>query len=219
MFFSGADFADLLYRIPALLIALTFHEYAHARMAYAWGDPTAKNAGRMTLNPISHLDPLGTLMIMLVMFGWARPVPINPFNFRNREKGLFWVSLAGPGTNLILAFFATLILFLVTGSLPTIYRWITPSIFEGIMTWIIFINVFLAIFNFVPLPPLDGSKMLRSILPRAYAHYYDSFEAYGPFVLILLLVLGLLPRILLPIASLIIGAINLLVLMLTGHYF
>lgn len=216
MFFSGAD---LLYRIPALLIALTFHEYAHARMAFAWGDPTAKNTGRMTLNPISHLDPIGTLMVMLVGFGWARPVPINPFNFRDQKKGLFWVSLAGPGTNLLLAFAATLILFLVTGNLPTIYRWITPSMFDSVMIWIVFINVFLAIFNFVPLPPLDGSKIFSSLLPRSYAHYYRSFEAYGPFILIILLVLGLLPRILLPIASLIIGVINLLVLIITGQYF
>ncbi len=216
MFFSGAD---LLYRIPALLIALTFHEYAHARMAYAWGDPTAKNAGRMTLNPISHLDPLGTLMVMLVGFGWARPVPINPFHFRDREKGLFWVSLAGPGTNLLLAFAATLLLFLATGNLPSIYRWGVSDIFQGIMTWIVLINVFLAIFNFVPLPPLDGSKMLRSLLPSSYAHYYQVFEQYGPIILIVLLVLGLLPRILLPIASVIIGIINTLVLLITGHYF
>lgn len=216
MFFSGAD---LLYRIPALLIALTFHEYAHARMAYAWGDATAKNAGRMTLNPISHLDPLGTLMVMLVGFGWARPVPINPFHFRHREKGLFWVSLAGPGTNLLLAFAAALVLFLTTGNLPSLYRWAAPGILEGILIWIVFINVFLAIFNFVPLPPLDGSKIVRSLLPRAYAHYYQSFEAYGPFLLILLLVLGLLPRVLLPIASFIIGGINALVLILTGQYF
>ncbi len=216
MFFSGPD---LLYRIPALLIALTFHEYAHARMAYAWGDHTAKLQGRMTLNPISHLDPIGTLMVMIVGFGWARPVPVNPFNFRDQRKGMFWVSLAGPGTNLILAFAAILLLFVTTGSLPTLYRLAPPNILEGILIWIVLINVFLAIFNFVPLPPLDGSKILSSLLPRSYAQYYHSIEAYGPFILILLLVLGLLPRILLPIASFIIGVMNMLVLIITGQFF
>jgi Zn-dependent protease len=95
---------DLLGRIPALLIAITFHEYAHGRMAYYWGDPTAKLQGRLTLNPLAHLDPIGLLMLVIVRFGWARPVPINPFNFKDRRKGLFWVSFAGPGINLILGF-------------------------------------------------------------------------------------------------------------------
>lgn len=187
-FFSG----DLLYRIPALLVAITFHEYAHARMAYAWGDPTAKHAGRLTLNPIAHLDPLGLLMLWLVRFGWAKPVPVNPNNFRDRRKGLFWVSLAGPGMNLLLGLAATFFLY---------YFWDFGSVYINIMRNLMIYNVFLAVFNIVPLPPLDGSKILSSLLPYKYLRYYYNLEPYGPFVLILLLVVGFLPAILIPVSS------------------
>lgn len=210
---------SLLARIPALLIALSFHEYAHARMAYFWGDSTAKMQGRLTLNPISHLDPIGTLMIMFVGFGWARPVPINPYNFRNREEGLFWVSFAGPGMNLLVAFIISFILIILTGVPPSIYQLFgTSNMLWFVLNEIVLINVFLAIFNFVPLPPLDGSKILSSFLPRSYAHYYYTLEAYGPFILIFLLVFGLLPRILIPIASSIIDGIGLVAMILTGSF-
>ena len=189
---------DLLVRIPALLIAITFHEYAHARMAYHWGDPTAKHQGRLTLNPLAHLDPIGLLMLLIVRFGWARPVPINPHNFRDRRKGLFWVSLAGPGMNLLLGLFSTFILVLLTlqGS---------GSLVRSIMWNLVIYNVFLAVFNIIPLPPLDGSKILTSVLPGRYLRFYYSVEPYGPFLLILLLVFGLLPVILIPISNIIIN--------------
>ncbi len=212
MAFFG-DVTDLLFRIPALLIAITFHEYAHARMAYAWGDSTARHEGRMTLNPISHLDPLGALMVMLVGFGWARPVPVNPYNFTDRRRGMLWVAVAGPGANLLLALAATIILVFSTGGLP-FYRAAAPSIFEGTMIWIILINIYLAIFNFVPLPPLDGSKVLYSLLPSSYAYHLRSIEAYAPFILILLLITRILPRLLLPIASVIITVFHLVAIYL-----
>lgn len=187
---------DMLWRIPALLIAITFHEYAHARMAYAWGDPTAKLQGRLTLNPISHLDPLGTLMLLIARFGWARPVPINPSNFRDQRRGLFWVSIAGIGMNLLLGLAATYLL--IKFARP----W-TP--FYSFMYNVMIFNVFLAVFNIIPLPPLDGSKVLVSILPRRYLHYYYNVEPYGPFLLILLLLFGFLPLFLVPASSAIIG--------------
>ena len=193
---------ELLFRIPALLLAITFHEYAHARMAYAWGDSTAKNAGRLTLNPISHLDPLGTLMLLIVRFGWAKPVPINPANFRDQRKGLFWVSLAGPGMNLLLGLVATFLLMNFQGLGPY---------FSALMYNIIIFNVFLAIFNVVPLPPLDGSKMLVSLLPNPYLRYYYAVEPYAPILLISLLLFGFLPLILIPIASIIINIFSFIV--------
>lgn len=187
--------ADLLARLPALLIALSFHEYAHARMAYAWGDSTAKDEGRLTLNPLAHLDPLGLLMLLIVRFGWARPVPISPFRFKDRRKGLFWVSLAGPGMNLLIGLIATFFWILGRG-------W--GSLVESIFYYLVVYNVFFAIFNIIPLPPLDGSKILSSLLPARSRHFYQTIEPYGPFLLILLLVFGRLPLLLEPVANIII---------------
>lgn len=196
---------DLLGRIPALLIAITFHEYAHARMAYAWGDPTAKLQGRLSLNPIAHLDPIGLLMLIIVRFGWARPVPINPFNFRDRRKGLFWVSFAGPGMNLILGFLATFFYVIFRITAYKIYGSSLYGIVDSILYNLVIYNVFLAIFNMIPLPPLDGSKILSTMLGGRNLQIYQQIEPYGPFLLILLLVFGGLGRILGPIAFFIIN--------------
>ncbi|HHT45985.1 MAG TPA: site-2 protease family protein [Firmicutes bacterium] len=196
---------DLLGRIPALLIAITFHEYAHARMAYFWGDPTAKLQGRLSLNPIAHLDPIGLLMLVIVRFGWARPVPINPFNFRDRRKGLFWVSFAGPGMNLILGFLATFFYVIFKITTYKIYGSSLYGIVGSILYNLVIYNVFLAIFNMIPLPPLDGSKILSTMLRGRNLQVYQQIEPYGPFLLILLLVFGGLGHILGPIAFFIIN--------------
>jgi len=193
---------EFLWRIPALLIAITFHEYAHARMAYAWGDPTAKLQGRLTLNPIAHLDPLGTLMLLVANFGWAKPVPINPVNFRNQRRGLFWVSLAGPAMNLLIGFTAIYLLLSFQGIGAPLH-----ALFYNIVIF----NVFLAVFNIVPLPPLDGSKILASLLPRHYLRYYYAIEPYGPFILIIMLVFGLLSVFLVPISFFIINSFSYLI--------
>ncbi|MGI6309061.1 MAG: site-2 protease family protein [Dethiobacteria bacterium] len=198
--------ADMLASIPALLIALTFHEYAHARMAYAWGDPTAKYEGRLTLNPLVHLDPLGLLMLLVVRFGWARPVPINPFLFRDRRKGLFWVSLAGPGMNLLIGFIATFLWVFLRGR--------GYFAVESILYYLVIYNVYLAIFNIIPLPPLDGSKILSSLLPARSLYFYQTIEPYGPFLLIFLLVFGRLPYLLVPVANVIINLYTTLVMFL-----
>ncbi len=210
---------EMLYRIPALLIAITFHEYAHGRIALAWGDNTAKREGRLTLNPISHLDPIGALMVILVGFGWARPVPVNPFNFYDQKKGMFWVSLAGIAANLIIAFVGILFFVSYMRFQPDPYLMGGPGIFVGIINWVIIINVYLAIFNLVPLPPLDGSKVLSSVLPRQYLEQYHAIEPYAPMILIFLLITGFLPMILRPIASAIISIFEMLAMFLTGLIF
>ena len=146
--------ADLIFRVPALLIALTVHEYAHARAAVAMGDDTPRQLGRVTLNPLAHLDPVGLLMLWLTQFGWAKPVPINPNRFQSYRSGMVWVSLAGPLSNAVMAFVAAIALgackFWGLG-IPEVWK---------ILAWTRDYNIILAIFNLLPIPPLDGSKVL-----------------------------------------------------------
>lgn len=192
------DFESMLYVIPALLIALPIHEYAHARMAYYFGDPTAKMQGRMTLNPISHLDPIGTLMILIARFGWAKPVPINPYNFRNYRKGLLWVSFAGPMANFITAFVALFIFRIIYYDLGLITF---ASIPYMILFFIVQLNLILGVFNLIPIPPLDGSKILLSLAPSNVAGFIRQIEPYAPILLIVLIVSGGFRMIIFPITN------------------
>ncbi|NLC11587.1 MAG: site-2 protease family protein [Firmicutes bacterium] len=185
--------SNLFWRIPALLIAITFHEYAHGKAAQLQGDPTAQYSGRLTLNPLAHLDPIGLLMLWIVGFGWAKPVPINPRNFNDYYKGILKVALAGPLTNLFIAFLSIILLRVIGPFWPAFFF----PLFSNLMVY----NIFLAVFNIIPLPPLDGSKVLVALLPPSSRHYYYNIEPYGPFILILLLAFGLLPAILLPISQ------------------
>lgn len=181
------DPARLLYMTPAVIIGLTFHEFAHAAAAYRLGDRTAYHQGRLTLNPAAHVDILGLLMIYFAGFGWARPVPVNPFNFSgNRNTGMILVSLAGPLSNLFLA--------VIAAAMLGAFAWDVPYL-NRITTEIIKINVILAVFNLLPVPPLDGSKILAGVLPGSQEWLYK-FEQYGTIVLILLLFTGIIGRIL-----------------------
>ena len=198
----GLDPIVIALRIPALLIAITVHEYAHARMAYHFGDATAKSQGRMNLNPISHLDPIGTLMILLVGFGWAKPVPINPNNFNQYRRGLRWVSFAGPMVNFITAFVTLLLLNLL------ISFGLQSGLFLQFMVVLLQLNILLGIFNLLPIPPLDGSKILMSFLPDSYLGYYRQLERYAPLLLILLIVTGAFGVIIYPLFNLILSFFN-----------
>jgi len=181
--------------IPAILIALTFHEYMHGRVAYALGDPTPRDQGRLTLNPIKHLDPLGSLLLLLVGFGWAKPVEVNPFHFKgDRGRGMLWVSLAGPGTNLVLA---------VVAAVAWVFLGRTGAYIDFFLQYLFRINVVLAVFNLLPVPPLDGSKILAGLLPLRQRHVVYNIERYGTLILLLLVITGVLGKILMPLVNIV----------------
>jgi Zn-dependent protease len=180
----------LLLIAPPILLALTFHEYAHAFVANKYGDDTAKQNGRLTLNPLAHLDLLGTIMIFLVHFGWAKPVPVNPNRLKNPKKNMLWISAAGPLANMILALISGILLRLIfaTGGKPDQHSITGLLIFMVIMS--LQINLALAIFNVLPIAPLDGSKILYGLLPSKHEGKIYFIERYGPFILIGLIVFG-----------------------------
>ncbi|WP_427339253.1 site-2 protease family protein [Caloranaerobacter sp. DY30410] len=167
-----------IYLVPALLISITLHELAHGYVAYLLGDNTAKMSKRLTLNPIHHIDFIGFILLLTVGFGWAKPVPINPNNFKNEKRGIFIVSIAGPLSNL---FFTIILAILLTRGIilnNVIYQYL------NILMWY---NVVLGMFNLLPIPPLDGSKILYSILPDKLGSFLIKYENYSYFILIFLL--------------------------------
>ena len=191
----------MLYRLPALLVAIVFHEYAHAQVADALGDPTPRYSGRLTLNPLSHLDPVGLLALWFFRFGWAKPVPVNPYNFRDQRRGMVLVAVAGPAMNLFLAFLTMLVLRLTGVSL---------SAAGPIVSQLLLYNVLLAAFNIIPVPPLDGSKILAGLLPHSAGRYIAQIEPYGWVVLLALLWTGILQRVIGPVINLLLLALEFL---------
>jgi Zn-dependent protease len=175
--------AFALVAIP-LLFSVIIHEIAHGWVAYRMGDPTAKWSGRLTLNPLKHLDPIGTLMLFLAGFGWAKPVPVNFNNISDRRKGLIFVSSAGIVANILLAFFSLLLVRLFSTS---------PSGMAVILVYyVVQINITLAALNLIPIPPLDGSKILMGFVSKRTQYFLLSLEPYGFFIIIGLLFLGIL---------------------------
>lgn len=194
---------DLIILAPPLLLALTFHEFAHGYIAHRLGDPTARLAGRLTLNPLRHLDPIGTIAFFFIKFGWAKPVPVNPRYFRNPKTDMLWVALAGPITNLALALISAIFakfIIAIAHLLPSstvVMAILVPLIY--MLKASVWINLVLCIFNFLPIPPLDGSRILTGLLPDDLARSYLKIERYG-FVLILILAFsGILSKVILPI--------------------
>ncbi|MEA1940483.1 MAG: site-2 protease family protein [Candidatus Caldatribacteriota bacterium] len=200
---------EIVWSIPAVLIAITIHEYAHGRIAYRLGDPTAVQAGRLTLNPLAHLDPIGTLMLLIFHFGWAKPVPVNFNKLDNPKRDMVYVSLAGPVANILTAIAFAIILrvsyhfiFQITLTRDNIFLNIITSFAKG---WILFlqtgviINLALSIFNLIPVPPLDGSKILIGLLPNPLAYKYSKIESYGHIILLILVLSGIIGKVLFPI--------------------
>jgi Zn-dependent protease len=185
---------DLLLRALGILPAIVVHEYAHGLTASALGDPTARAEGRLTLNPLAHLDPIGLLMLVVFRFGWARPVPVNPAYFRDRRRGMLLVSAAGPVANVALALLSMAALKLTLG--VRALAWLGDLFY-----WLVLYNVWFAIFNLLPVPPLDGSRLLRPFLRGAAARFYWQYESYGWVVLVLLVATGAVAAVLGPLAD------------------
>jgi Zn-dependent protease len=168
--------------IVVILFTITIHEYAHGKTAELFGDPTPRMSGRLSLNPIVHIDPIGFLMLIIVRFGWAKPVPINPNYFKDPDKDMAIVALAGPATNFFAAWIVSLVIKFVPFPAGEISAQIIP-----ILQFAVWINIALAIFNLIPIPPLDGSRLLRALVPYGAAQILDSLEQFGFVILVFLL--------------------------------
>lgn len=190
--FSSQNLIQMLYMLIPIILALSVHECAHAFVADKMGDPTARISGRMTMDPTSHVDILGFLALLFFGFGWAKPVPINPMNFKKRKLGMILVSLAGPLSNLILAIIFSIL-----------YKFVAPMFdilaLYYILQYGVIINISLMIFNLIPVPPLDGSKILASLLPYKYEAKFYEYERYLYIILIVLLITGVIGIILSPL--------------------
>ncbi|MEA4893559.1 MAG: site-2 protease family protein [Peptococcaceae bacterium] len=189
--------------LAVIVFSLSCHECSHGLVAYRLGDPTAKNQGRLTLNPLKHVDPIGLLMLLIAKFGWAKPVPVDPRNFTKSDMktGMLLTALAGPMANLLLVFLGTLVVSLVEAAFfaKHYYFWL-------FMNYFIVLNANLAFFNLLPVPPLDGSKILFGILPdRFYPKLYQ-LERYGNVILLLLIITGATRLFIQPMSSGIIQA-------------
>ena len=207
---------DIALMLVPMLFAVSFHEAAHGYIADRLGDPTARLAGRLTLNPIKHLDLMGTIVFVVTrMIGWAKPVPVNPYNFRDPKRDMMWVSVAGPGSNLALAVISALILRLLI--------WIEPSLplqtqfpkfassssfflvpFFLMIQISVIMNIALAVFNCLPIPPLDGSKILMGLLPLDKAQAFARIEPYGFIILLGFIFIGGVDLLIRPIINLVI---------------
>lgn len=221
---SFSDIIDIALQIIAVLIAVVFHEVAHGYIAFRLGDPTAKLQKRLSLNPVRHIDPVGTILIPAVLallkapiFGYAKPVPVNPMYFKHPYQGMMWVAIGGPVTNFILAALSYGVLWFITRAdsllLINAFGERTEPVEYGVFFLAIFfiINIILGTFNLIPVPPLDGSRVLAYFLPMKGRMFLHQVERYGLFIVLGLMMLGLLQKILEPILDAALWALGQLV--------
>jgi len=188
--------------IVPVLLSITVHEVCHGYAAYLFGDPTAKDAGRLTLNPIKHIDPIGLLVLFVTrMFGWAKPVPVDPRYFKRPRQDMVWVSLAGPASNLMLAVATSLVLKVLGPYVSGTFFY--PLVIMGQM--MVMINVGLAIFNLIPIHPLDGSHIMEGLLPLKMAYSYSKLQPYGFIILLLLIFTRIVDIVIAPVINAIVS--------------
>lgn len=201
-----ADILNFVLIASLLFISITLHEYSHGFVATKLGDPTPKASGRLTLNPLAHIDIFGTIILPILLFklssgkfsfGYAKPVPINPYHFKNPKKDILWVGLAGPAVNFLIA---TLLIVVLKASN---YLFIPEILIEGIL-----INLILGIFNLIPIPPLDGSRVLSALLPYKLSYLYLKMETVGSFIIVLLIMMGFFRWFMFPIVTHIFSLLN-----------
>ncbi len=199
---------NLLIQLPILIFSIILHEYAHGWMAERRGDDTARVMGRLTFNPLPHLDPIGSIILPLFallaggpIIGWAKPVPVNPYRLNDPKRDMIFVGLAGPASNILLAIACSAAMYIMklTGQLD-------PLLFK-ILYFAVFINILLPVFNLVPVPPLDGSRIVAGLLPSNLSYEYSKIEPYGFFIVIFLLYTGVLWRIIIPIVSILVRSL------------
>jgi len=196
---------SLILMAPPLLLALTFHEFAHGYIAWRLGDPTAAREGRLSMNPLRHLDPLGTLAFFLIKFGWAKPVPVNPSYFRDPKQGMLFVALAGPMSNLLLAVASAMVIKLLAPLAVTLHgQGLTDAVMLPLLIMLVnsvWINLLLCIFNLIPVPPLDGGRILAGFLPDRLSYSFQRFEQLGIVLILVLSLTGALSQIIGPVVQ------------------
>lgn len=207
--FGMGNISEIVQRVciimPALLMALVFHEYAHAWVARKWGDGTAQWSGRLTLNPMAHIDPMGTIVFPLIsiifnagfFFGWAKPVPIDPRQFRDFRKGLFWVACAGPISNILFGFVTAFVFVAFLKFVPSTFA--LYEALQNMLYYLIGVNFVLAFFNLIPIPPLDGSNIVLSMLSYNNARRFEELQQYSIWILLALLWTGALQILSVPV--------------------
>lgn len=193
--------SNLLYTIPAVLIAIVLHEWAHGFISYKLGDPSPKAEGRLSLNPLKHLDPVGTLCLLFFRFGWAKPVQVNPNYYKDRKMGMMWTALAGPIMNFFISFMTILIVIIILKLFPNFILTDLGYYVYNVLLVTSFLSISLGVFNLIPIPPLDGSKILFAILPEDMYFAYMKYERYGMILLVILLYSGVFSMILSPLTT------------------